>query len=146
MPAKNGGPNLTRRIIDIPGDAAAWLAVYATGPTRGWRFQESIIKSDGVTALSAEGFQIRIPNDGTAAPGFNQVFQRPAYSTANEPGEFPFFENWNHIAEHGPIGEVFGGPGNANAGSGIGATTATLLFYVKSLTATATSIELVEYF
>ena len=145
MPGKPGSPNLTRRLIDIPGDGAnpAFIPVLATGPVRGWHIQESIVTAEGVAA-SAEGFQVKIPNDGSPA-GFQTIFQRPAYSTANAPGEFPFFENWNRISEHGPVGEAMGGAGNIQS-SAIGPTTATLLFYVSSLTGTGTTIELVEYF
>lgn len=146
MPAKNGGPNLTRRLIDINGDAGAFITVYATGPVRAWRVQESIIKLADGSAVTPQGFVIQIPNDGTAAPGFNTSFARPAASEANEPGEFPYFENWNHISEHGPVGEVFANVGNPTAGSGIGATNAIALFNIRSLTATATTIEIVEYF
>ncbi|MGP8225504.1 MAG: hypothetical protein ACLQGT_05050 [Terracidiphilus sp.] len=146
MPGTNGGPNLTRRLIDINGDAGAYVTINATGPTRAWRIQESIVKGADGSAVTPQGFTVLIPNDGTAAPGFNQVFARPAALIADEPGEFPYFENWNHVAEHGPVGEVMGGPGNANSGSGIGATTATPLCKVRSLTATPTTIEIVEYF
>jgi len=146
MASKAGGPNLVRRIIDIPAAnaAAPFINITATGPARGWRIEESILSAEDV-ALSAEGFRVKIPNDGSAA-GFTTVFGRPAYSSANEPGTFPFFENWNHISEHGPFGEVFAGPGNATPGSGIGATNATVLCQIGSLTNTATSIEIVEYF
>ncbi|MGA8727379.1 MAG: hypothetical protein WB608_01405 [Terracidiphilus sp.] len=146
MPAKNGGPNLTRRLIDINGDAGALISIIATGPCRGWRITESIIKLSDGSAVTPQGFTIQIPNDGTAAPGFNTTFARPAASEANEPGEFPYFENWNHISEHGPVGEVFANVGNANPGSGIGATAAIELCRIRSLTATATTIEIVEYF
>ena len=145
IPPIPGSPNLTRRLIDIPGDGAnpAFIPVYATGPVRAWRFQESIVTKGGAAA-SAEGFQVKIPNDGSAT-GFTTIFQRPAYSTTNEPGEFPFFENWHHISEHGPCGDAIGGAGNTQSAA-IGPTTATLLFYVSSLTGTGTTIELVEYF
>lgn len=146
MPAKNGGPNTNIRLIDINGDAGAFVSILATGPTRAWRIQESIIKQADGSSVTPQGFTIQIPNDGTAAPGFNTTFARPAASETNEPGEFPFFENWNRISEHGPTGEVMGGPGNATPGSGIGVTVATVLCKIRSLTATATTIEIVEYF
>lgn len=145
MPAKNGGPNLTRRLIDVNGNAGAYVIVNATGPVRGWRIQESIVKGADASAVTPQGYTVLIPNDGTAN-GFTQVFARPAASEANEPGTFPYFENWNHIAEIGPVGEVFGGPGNTTAGAGVGATNATPLCQVRSLTATPTTIEIVEYF
>ncbi len=143
MAAKNGGPNLVRRIIDV-GVAGAFTPIYATGPTRGWRIWESVLTAEAA-ANTPQGFQVQIPNDGTSA-GFTTIFGRSAASVTNEPGDFPSFENWNRIAEHGPVGEVFAGPGNATPGLGIGATTPTHLANVCSLTATATSIEIVEYF
>lgn len=141
---KAGGPNLIRRIIDIPAANAAPLVVTALGPCRGWRIWESILTAAGVATAGAEGFVVKIPNDGTAA-GFQVAFGRPAYVSASEPGEFPSFENWNRISEHGAHGEVFAGAGGVS-GSGIGTTAATPLFTISSLTNTGTSIELVEYY
>ena len=146
MPGTQGGPNLIRRIIDIPAanDAGGFKKITALGPCRGWRIWESILKADGTATAGAEGFKVKIPNDGSAA-GFQAVFGRPAYVSASEPGEFPSFENWNRIAEHGPTGEVFAGAGGVS-GSGIGTTQPTLLLEIASLTNTATSIEMVEYY
>lgn len=148
------GPNLTRRLIDI-GVAGAPTEILATGPTRAWKICESIRTSANV-ANTSQGFLVQIPNDGTDTSGveyngvpligFNTVFGRPAASITDEPGEFPEFENWNRISEHGPYGEVFGGAGNPDAASIGGPTVATLLALVSSLTATATTIEIVEYF
>ena len=145
MAGKAGGPNLTRRIIDIPANNAnpALIPIYATGPSRAWRLWESILTS-AAAANTPQGFNIKIPNDGTVA-GFGVTFGRPAASVTNEPGEFPSFENWNRVAEHGPVGEVFAGAGNSQA-AGIGVTTATLICMIGSLTATGTSVEIVEYF
>lgn len=145
MPGKAGGPNLVRRVIDLPANSAnpAFIAIFATGPTRGWRVRESIIAADGVTARVSQGYQIKIPNDNSAR-GFAVTFQRPAYS-ANIAPEDMGFENWNQISEHGPIGEGFAGAGNSQS-AGIGATQPTVLCYVSSLTATVTSLEIVEYF
>jgi hypothetical protein len=146
MPAKNpGGPNTNIRLIDINGDAGAFVSILATGPTRGWRIIESILSAEAA-ASTPQGFTILIPNDGSAAPGFNTLFARPAANVADEPGEFPFFENWNRISAHGPDGDVFAGPGNASPGLGITATTPTVLCKIRSLTATVTTIEIVEYF
>jgi hypothetical protein len=133
---------MNRYIVDI-GVAGAFTQVFATGPTRAWRFRESILSNEAAT-LTPQGFKVKIPNDNTPA-GFTTVFARPAASETDEPGEFPYFENWHHIEAHGPVGTAFGGAGNTEA-SGIGTTTATLLFEACSLTATATSIEVEEYF
>ena len=139
---QNGGPNLIRRLIAV-GATGAPTAIYATGPTKGWWMIESPGTLAG-DAQTSEGFQVQIPNDDSAA-GFSQWFTRPAVNAAVSPLEV-YFDNWNHIGAHGPYGEVFAGPGNPTAGSGIGATTATLLCNVQSLTGTATVIEIVEYF
>jgi hypothetical protein len=151
MSGKAGGPNLTRRIINV-GVSGTFTSIYATGPTRAWSIRESILTA-AAAANTPVGFQVKIPNDGSAA-GFTTIFGRPAASETNEPGDFPSFENWNRISEHGPHGEVFGsaaqtdpGGGALGApGSGIGTQPATLLAEVCSLTAAATSIEIVEYF
>ena len=147
MAGKAGGPNLTRRLIDVGVNGAA-TAIYATGPVRAWSMRESIITKEAA-ANTPQGFQVQIPNDGSV-PGFQTIFQRDApiqnsVAPVGYEGVFPTFDNWNHISEHGPVGEVFGGAGGVS-GSGIGTTTATLLAMVQSATATATTIELVEYF
>lgn len=139
MPGTNGGPNMTRRIIDI-GVSGSPTNIVATGPCRGWIISESLITSAGV-ANTRQGWITRIPNDGTAN-GFTTKFTRAAAS-ASDP--VPFFENINRISEVGPNGEVFAGPGGA-MGAGGGTTSATKLCDAQSLTATATSIEIVEYF
>jgi hypothetical protein len=146
MPGKAGGPNLRHRLIDINGSAGVYISVPATGPTRGWRVQESIIKKSDGSAVTPQGFTIQVPNDSTdLTTGFTETFARPAAAVATEPGDVPFFENFNWATEHGANGDVFGGAGNSNPSS-IGATTATVLFKIRSLTATATTIELTEYF
>ena len=146
MAGKAGGPNLTRRLIDI-GALGAPTNILATGPTRGWVIRESIITAEGAANVP-QGFQIKIPNDGTV-PGFQTWFQRdaPIQNSMAPVGysDFPFFENWNHISEHGPYGEVFGGAGNAQPSS-IGATLATLLALIQSATEAPTTIEIVEFF
>jgi hypothetical protein len=141
----NGGPNLTRRIIDLPANNAnpKFIPIYATGPCKGWRVRESICSSVAA-ALASQGYQIKIPNDNSAA-GFTTVFQRPVYS-ANIAPEDLGFENWNQISAHGPYGDAFANAANPTPGFGLGATTATILCYACSLTGTATSVEIVEYF
>ena len=146
--ANAGGPNLRRRLIDIGANGNP-TTIYATGPVRGWTLMESIITKEGVANVP-QGYEVKIPNDGSGV-GFQTWFARwAATQDAANPlgfsGDFPVFENWNHIAEHGPVGEVFGGPGSAVPGLGIGATTATVLAIVQSATATPTTIEFVEYF
>lgn len=140
MPA-NGGPNLIRRLIAV-GAAGAPTAITATGPTRGWRIIESPVTTANA-AQATQGFEVQIPNDNSAN-GFTTWFARPAI-VAGVPYNDNYFENWNQISEHGPYGEAFAGPGGA-VGAGAGTTTATLLCNVQSLTATATTIEIVEYF
>lgn len=143
MPAKNGGPNLTRRLIAV-GINGAPTQILATGPCRGWRIQESTVTAAN-GAQASQGIQVQIPNDGSAA-GFATWFDRPPNTVAAFSPNDNFFENWNQISEHGDQGEVFAGPGNATPGSGIPATAATVLANVQSKTATATTIEIVEYF
>ena len=142
MAPKNAGPNTNVRLIAVA--AGAVVPIYATGPTRAWRMIESPGTGASQTAQTSYGFQVQIPNDGTVA-GFTEWFTRPAVDAAVSPCEV-YFDNWNHVSEHGPHGEVFGGPGNSTAGSGIGATAATLLCNVQSLTNNATVVEIVEYF
>lgn len=142
MAGSNGGPNLTRRLIAV-GVNGAPTKVFATGPCRGWRCQESPVTTPGNAAQASQGFEVQIPNDGTAG-GFTTWFARPANSANFSPND-NFFENFNVASEHGANGEVFAGPGGA-LGAGIGTTAATLLCNLESLTATATTIEFVEYF
>lgn len=140
----NAGPNLIRRLIAVPAnnDAGGPVSILATGPTRGFRIRESAVTIANA-AQASQGFEVKIPNDGSAA-GFTTWFARPAFSASIAPSEQEF-SNYNDASQHGAHGEVFGGAGNPDAAS-IGATTATLLAKVQSLTATATTIEIVEYF
>lgn len=135
MAGKAGGPNTTIRLIDIGANGAPTI-VLATGPTRGFRVSESVITKATQEANTPQGFQIKIPNDGSAA-GFGYWFARAA--------DVPFDQR-NFISEHAAYGEVFAGPGNATPGLGIGATTATVLCILQSATANATTIEIVEEF
>jgi hypothetical protein len=49
------------------------------------------------------------------------------------------------VSDLGPYGSPFAGAGGASGG-GLGTTAATVLAKVSSLTATPTTIEIVEYF
>ncbi|MGA2890316.1 MAG: hypothetical protein ABSE51_19910 [Terracidiphilus sp.] len=144
MPGKAGGPNAVRRLVTV-GAPGAPTAIFATGPTRGWRIFESPLTTAG-TAQTSTGFQVQIPNDNSAN-GFSVWFGRPVWSATVSPQD-QYFENMNVISEHGPIGEGFAGPGNATPGSGITPTTATLLCNVQALVGagSGTTIEIVEYF
>ena len=142
MAGANGGPNLTRRLIAV-GASGAPTTILATGPCRGWRIQESVVTT-GNANQAQQGFEAQIPNDGTAN-GFTTWFARPLNAVAAFSPNDNFFENWNQISEHGAEGEAFAGAGGAS-GAGIGTTAATPLCKVQSLTATATTIEIVEYF
>lgn len=142
MAGKNGGPNLTRRLIAV-GVNGAPTQILATGPTRGWRIQESTVTTANA-AQASQGIQVQIPNDGTAN-GLTTWFDRPPNTVAAFSPDDNFFENWNQISEHGSEGEAFAGPGGA-AGAGVGTLPATVLCNVQSKTATATTIEIVEYF
>lgn len=147
MPGKAGGPNLRHRLIDINGDAGAVIFVLASGPTKGWRVQESIIKKSDGSAVVPQGFTIQVPNDSTdLTTGFTETFARPAAIPVTEPDGFPYFENFQWAADHGNNGTGFAGPGNPDTASLAGPTTATVLFKIRSLTATATTVELTEYF
>ena len=147
MPGKAGGPNLRHRLIDINGSAGALISVLATGPTKGWSVKESIIKKSDGTAVVPQGFTIRVPNDSTdLTTGFTEVFARPAAIPATEPDGFPVFENFQWAADHGNNGTGFAGAGNPDTASLAGPTAATVLFIARSLTATATTLELTEYF
>ena len=146
MPGKAGGPNLRHRLIDINGDAGAIISVLATGPTKGWSVKESIIKKSDGSAVVPQGFTIQVPNDSTdLTTGFTETFAVPQALPAVNP-RFPYFENFQWAADHGNNGTGFAGAGNPDTASLAGPTTATVLFKVRSLTATATTIELTEYF
>ena len=134
MAIKTGGPNTVVRLIDI-GAKGVPTIVLATGPTRGFSIDESVITAEGANNVP-QGFQVKIPNDGTAN-GFSYWFARPADVT---------FHQRNFISEHAAHGEVFAGPGNATPGLGIGATDPTVLCILQSATAAGTTVEIVEYF
>jgi len=133
MAGNAGGPNTTIRLIDIPANGNL-KTIVATGPTRAFKVSESVITAEGANN-NPQGFQYKVPNDGSAA-GFTTLFARAATGD---------FDQRNFIAEHGPYGEVFAGAGNSQA-AGIGATAATPLIKIQSATATATTIEITEYF
>lgn len=145
MAAKNGGPNTVVRLIVAPAnnDAGGPAKITASGPTRGWRIYESPVTTANA-AQASQGFEVQIPNDGSAN-GFTTWFARPANGAGLPPTENEF-SNYNDASQHGAHGEVFGTAANATPGVGVPASSATHLANVQSLTATPTTIEIVEYF
>lgn len=128
------GFNGTRQIIDIPGDGSAFQAILATGPVRYIKVVESLLTAEGV-ANTLQGFNYEIPNDNTT-PGFSQVLNIPP-SVVLELGD--------PMSLHGIHGALLGNGPNVVVGI-IGGTPATTLFTARSQTATATSIEVTQYY
>ena len=131
-PNVNLGFNGTVKIVDLPAGGAFVNIPPSKAGVRGAIVRESIVSAEGAP-LQAQGFQVKVPNDG--AGGFTTVFQRPAYSVAGQPGEFPEFRYYNELSEHGPHGELL-----ATYNPPFGGTAYYL--QIASLTGTATSVEI----
>lgn len=129
--SRQGGGNFTRTVIDIPGDAGPILAILATGPAVYVEIEESQVTAENAANVP-QGFVYTLPNDG-----FVQEL-------AVIPGDKASIGDRQGKHAGGGFGSILG-----NASSfliGIGATPATVLFKAQSLTATATSIQVTQWF
>jgi hypothetical protein len=132
MPNVQLGFNGTIRLIPIA--AGAWTPILTTkASVRAIILQESITTAAGAANTSV-GFEVKVANDGTASPGFNTIFSRPAASLTQAPGNFPQFLYYNQISEHGPDGEVIAPYDGATA-----------ILLVQPLTNAATVLEVWEF-
>jgi hypothetical protein len=134
------GLNGTRQIIDIGGNGGGFTNILATGPTRRLIIRESTLTKAGVANVP-QGLQWKDITDGLV-----QVYALPAAVPASQPGAFPQITlpdlgDQSFVGDKGlPIGN---GP-SVNIGVGVGA--ATTLVQIKSLTATPTSIEVIQIY
>jgi hypothetical protein len=128
--SKVGGFNGTRTVVDIHATGTL-TAVLATGPVVYVEVEESQVTAAGAVN-TPQGFQFKLPNDD-----FTQLLEVI-------PGEVMTFGD-RHGSHAGPgSGSILGnGPSYI---IGIGATAATTLFEAQSLTATATSIVVTQYY
>ena len=134
------------RIIDL-GANQAFTTVLATVACKRWIVRESLIKADGVTAVTPQGLQIKAAdNSATPTTAYGPLEVLPAPSTTNEPGEFPQY-SYPEVSDasfHGWQGiPVAKGPDTT---VGVGVVAALPLCKVASLTNTATSIVVIEQF
>jgi hypothetical protein len=127
--------NGTRVILDINGNAGAVTPIYATGPVTKLVIRESVLTSTGANN-GPQGLQYQLP-------GSTQWIAIPAASTTNDPGDFPkisipdsedygFHAHERYVIGMGPDSPGAGVPPSVNG---------TLLLNIKSLTGTATSIQ-----
>ena len=131
--------NGTHQIIDVPAAgspiSSGLLAILATGPLLRFTLRESVLTAAGV-ANTPQGLNYVLG-------GNTQVFQLPAPSTTNEPGDFPEIQ----VPEKGSMGFHAGlgsplGHGPDTPGAGQPAIAATTLISVSSATAQGTSVEI----
>lgn len=131
------------RIIDLAADKA-FSTVLATVYCRRWIVRESLIKADGATPNTPQGFQIQAADNSTSPGTLGPLQVRPAPSVTNEPGTFPeyAFPEVSDATFHGHEGcPVARGP---DVLVGVGVVAALPLCKVASLTDTGTSIEVIE--
>jgi hypothetical protein len=131
-----GNPfNGSKQIIDINNNVGALTPIYATGPVTRFVVRESLVTAEGETN-APQGLLYTLPGNA-------QTFAIPAASTTNDPGDFPAIEipdredSGYHAHERFVIGMGPDSPGAGVAPSVNG----TLLCSVKSLTGTATSVQ-----
>lgn len=121
-----------RRIIDINGSGGAFVAVAATMNIRRMVIRESLLKADG-SANTPQGLNYRVANDDTAG-GFTTVFA----IDKNDGDQIEL----GSLPTHGAQGEVIGsGPTDLVGGSIDG----THLADLRSATANASAVEVIEY-
>lgn len=132
------------RIIDLAANQA-FSTVLATVYCRRWIVRESLIKADGATPNTPQGFQIQAADNSTSPGTFGPLQVRPAADVTDEPGNFPeyAFPEVSDATFHGHEGcPVARGPDTP--GAGVAPTPAQPLCKVASFTNTATSIEVIE--
>jgi hypothetical protein len=132
------------RIVDI-GASGSPTTILATVPCRRWIIRESLVKADGSSANTPQGFKIQAA-DNHGGTAYGPVEERAAASTTNEPGTFPeySFPDVNDTSFHETHGAIVAnGPGIV---IGVGATAALPLCKVSSLTGTATSVSVTEIY
>lgn len=124
------------RIVDINGDAGAFIPILAQSVVRRLRITESPLTSAGAANPLQGSLEYQIPNDDTPN-GFTTIFETAI--AVNEG-----LELGSEIAQKGPWGEIIGQPGQPQIGVPNG-TAATTMIKVRSGTATATSIVVTEF-
>ena len=128
--SRQGGGNFTRTVIDI-GVNGAPTKVLATGPVVYVEIEESQVTAENAANVP-QGFLYRLPNDGFVQQ--LEVIPGDTASIGDRQGK--------HAG--GGFGSILG-----NGSSfliGVGATAATELFDAQSLTATATSIVVTQWY
>lgn len=137
------GFNGTRQIIDIPADGVVFLPIAATGPVRYIKVKESLLTAEGA-ANDPQGFTYKIPNDGSAN-GFTTAFPVAAPAGSAGGDQQATLELGDPLSLASKYGSPIGN-GEDDLGAGAGTRAATVLFKARSATATATSIEVSQYY
>jgi len=131
-------PTQVPYIVDLNGSAGAFVNINANAPIRRFKIRESLLTAEGV-ANTPQGLQYTLY-------GGTVTLAKPAPSTTNEPSEFPTIEfpDPDDMSFHAEQGYIIG-MGPDSPGVGVAPTlVGTLLASVKSLTATATSVEVIQ--
>ena len=124
-------------IVDINGDAGAFVAIVARSTVRRLVIEESSITSGGAANALQGVLDYQIPNDGTAN-GFTTIFR-----AQQEPIKLPDGADTPSRMYQGEIIGQLGQPIVGNNPPGL--TTATTMVKVRSGSATATSVKVTEY-
>lgn len=131
MPTPNKpGFNGTRQIIDLAA-AGALTDILATGPVKYILVKESQLTSAGAANVP-QGFEYKLPNDG-----FTQLLE----TIPND-----VLEIGDISARFNRDGSILGNGPSYIQGSPTGVTPATVLFKAQSAGATATSIEVSQFY
>jgi len=127
---RQGGGNFTRTVIDIGANGAP-TKILATGPVVYIEVVESQVTAENAANVP-QGFLYRLPNDG-----FVQELEVV-------PGDKASIGDRQGKHAGGGFGSILG-----NASSfliGVGVTPATVLFDAQSLTGTATSLQITQWY
>jgi len=128
--SRQGGGNFTKTIIDV-GAAGAPTAILATGPVVYFEIEESQETAAGAANVP-QGLNYKLPNDAFA------------HKIPLIPGDVAGIgDRKARTGEHGG-GSILGN--GTSFIIGLGATAATTIAKIESLTATPTSVILTQYY
>lgn len=134
-----------KRIVDINGSAGAFVPILATTTCRRLVIDESQITSAGATNVPQGVIDYKLPNDDSAN-GFTVVFRATQGAEGVIGAATLPIVLGNPVGQFGMAGEIIGQLGQPIVGMPANTpTTATVMIQLRSGSATATSVTVVEY-
>jgi hypothetical protein len=127
--------NGTKKVIDIVATGANWTVILSTGPVVYAIVKESLVTSAGVANVP-QGILYQLWDTNARAWG-------PTLASGS--AQIPAFTIGDEMTSASSHGSTIG-QGPQTLGMGLPATPATPLFRAQSLTATATSLEVSQFY